>query len=67
MKVPFAGKKVRVTDKLYPKFWYDGYLVPGSCPGWEVTCYGQQTTYHIRDDSGAHLPVFTTDRVEVIQ
>lgn len=59
MKVPFAGKKVRVTGKHHPEFWYDGYLVPGSCPG---TYYGQRTTYHIR-----HEPVFATDRVEVIQ
>lgn len=64
MKVPFAGKKVRVTGKHHPEFWYDGYLVPGSCPG---TYYGQRTTYHIRDDSGAHLPALSGDRIEVIQ
>ena len=67
MKVPFAGKKVRVTGKHRPEFWYEGYLVPGACPGWNGTCYGQRTTYHIRDDSGAHLPALRGDRIEVIQ
>ena len=67
MKVPFAGKKVRVTSKRNPEFWYEGYLVPGPCPGWDGTRYGQRTAYHIQDDSGEHLPALSGYRVEVIQ
>ena len=67
MKVPFAGKKVLVTSSCYPEVQYAGYLVPGSCPGWEGARYWQRTTYHIREDCGVHLPVLRDDRVEVIQ
>ena len=75
MKVPFAGKKVRVTGAYYPAIKYEGYLVPGSCPGW---AFSQVPTHHLRvTDSSVlyttrgqfnhHEPVFATDRVEVIQ
>ena len=74
MKVPFAGKKVRVTSLYYPEFQYAGYLVPGPCPDWT---FSQVPTHHLyvthstrrglsrRFDS--HEPVFATDRIEVIQ
>ena len=69
MKVPFAGKKVRVTDAHGPAiFAAEGYLVPGSCPGW---AFSQGVpTYHLRTSSGrfsSHVPVFDTDRIVVIQ
>ena len=75
MKVPFAGKKVRVTGKYYPEFRYEGYLVPGPCLDWG---FSQVPTHHLRvthalvfcttrEQSNHHKPVFTTDRIEVIQ
>ena len=75
MKVPFAGKKVRVTGAYYPAIKYEGYLVPGPCPDWTLS---QVPTHHLyvtrsihRGISGGglnrHEPIFTTDRVEVIQ
>ena len=75
MKVPFAGKKVRVTGKHDPEFRCDGYLVPGPCPGWT---FSQVPTHHLRvthalvlDTTRGQLnhnePVFATDRIEVIQ
>ena len=68
MKVPFAGKKVRVTGAHEPViFESEGYLVPGLCPDW---AFPQVPTHHLRSSSGrfsSHVPVFATDRVEVIQ
>ena len=75
MKVPFAGKKVRVTGEHYPEFWYEGYLVPGPCPDW---AFSQVPTHHLRvtretvfgitrEQVNHHQPVLATDRVEVIQ
>ena len=75
MKVPFAGKKVRVTGQRYPHFWYEGYLVPGPCLDW---AYPQVPTHHLRVTRetvfgitrgrfNRHEPVVSTDRVEVIQ
>ena len=75
MKVPFAGKKVRVTGEHYPEFWYEGYLVPGPCLDWG---FSQVSTHHLRvtretvfgitrERFNRHGPVFATDRVEVIQ
>lgn len=75
MKVPFAGKKVRVTGKHYPEFWFEGYLVPGPCLDWG---FSQVSTHHLRvthalvlcttrGQFNHHEPVFATDRIEVIQ
>ena len=75
MKVPFAGKKVRVTGAYFPQFWYEGYLVPGPCLDWDFL---QVPIYHLRvthalvlgisnGQFNHHEPVFATDRVEVIQ
>ena len=67
MKVPFAGKKVRVTGAYYPAIKYEGYLVPGPCLDWAGN---QVPTHHLRISSGrfsSHEPVFTTDRIVVIQ
>lgn len=75
MKVPFAGKKVRVTGKHDPEFRYEGYLVPGPCPDWD---FPQVPTHHLRVTHALvfgttrvpftfHEPVFATDRIEVIQ
>ena len=75
MKAPFAGKKVRVTGKYYPEFWFEGYLVPGPCPDWALS---QVPTHHLRvtnalvrcttrEQFNRHEPVFATDRIEVIQ
>ena len=72
MKVPFAGKKVRVTGKHHPEFWYEGYLVPGPCPNF---AFSQVPTHHLRvthalcttrGQFNRHEPVFTTDRIVVI-
>ena len=75
MKVPFAGKKVRVTGSYHPEFWYEGYLVPGPCPDWT---FSQVPTHHLYVTHAVHRgiswgrfnrhePIFTTDRIEVIQ
>ena len=75
MKVPFAGKKVRVTGKYYPAIKYEGYLVPGPCLDW---AFSQVPTHHLRvtretafgttrERFNRHEPLFATDRVEVIQ
>ena len=75
MKVPFAGKKVRVTGKHNPEFRYEGYLVPGPCSDW---AFSQVPTHHLcvthalvlgitRVPFTFHEPVFATDRIEVIQ
>ena len=74
MKVPFAGKKVRVTGKHYPEFLFEGYLVPGPCPDW---AFSQVPTHHLRVTHtirrgisrrfSRHEPIYITDRIEVIQ
>ena len=75
MKVPFAGKKVRVTGKHDPELWYEGYLVPGPSLDW---AFSQVPTHHLRvthalvhcttrEQSNRHEPVFATDRIEAIQ
>ena len=75
MKVPFAGKKVRVTGKHYPEFLFEGYLVPGPCPDW---AFSQVPTHHLRVTHSPvlgitrvqfsrHEPIYITDRIEVIQ
>ena len=75
MKVPFAGKKVRVTSSCYPEFQCVGYVVPGPCPDW---AFSQVPTHHLYVTHSIHRgiswgrfnrhePIFTTDRIEVIQ
>jgi len=75
MEVPFAGKKVRVVGEYSPGVQYVGYLVPGPCPGWafpQVPTHHMYVTHYIhrgisRGRFDRHEPVFTTDRIEVIQ
>ena len=74
MKVPFAGKKVRVTG-AYFKIQYEGYLAPGPCPdraGNQVPTHHLRVTHEVvlnttRIKLNRHEPVFATDRIEVIQ
>lgn len=75
MEVPFAGKKVRVVGEYSPGVQYVGYLVPGPCPDWafpQVPTHHMYVTHYIqrgisRGRFDRHEPVFTTDRIEVIQ